>query len=185
MTNCRVVGVMDMEDESGHDEKLIAVLANRHSTSHIDDLSKIPDHLRKEIQHFFENYKVLEVKKGKPKWAKVLGWGDKRRALQVVAESKAMYVEENKGKAGKLHPFVKVATCPSLLHVKQEFGGDKLGPVSVYVNVSKGSMNSYAYRQDTSYRHYKYTLDMPYPGDYGWISQTWQPHVRKPIEVLV
>jgi len=35
MALCRVVGLMDMEDESGHDEKLIAVLDNQRSTDHV------------------------------------------------------------------------------------------------------------------------------------------------------
>ena len=38
---------------------------------------------------------------------------------------------------------------------------------------------------DTTYRHYKYTLPIPYPGDYGWICQTWQSESKKPLEILV
>lgn len=183
MVNCRVVGVMDMEDESGHDEKVIAVLSNQSATSHIEKLDDIPSHLRREIQHFFENYKVLEMKKGKAKWAKVLGWGDKDAALQIVATSRQMYKEKMGGKEEKLHPFVKVPKAPSLLHVKQSFRDPAV--VVAYINVAKGCMNSYIYRQDTTYRHYKYTLDMPYPGDYGMICQTWQTSTRKPLEILI
>jgi len=186
MTNCRVVGLMDMEDESGHDEKLIAVLSAQRSTDHITHLEHVPTHLRREIQHFFENYKLLETKKGKPKWAKVLGWGDKDRALEVVATSRQMYVAKSGSTGPKFHPFVKVPKCPSLLHVRQTgLEDDEVADVTCYVNVAKGCMNSYVYRQDTTYRHYKYTLDMPYPGDYGWICQTWQPATRKPIEILM
>jgi len=186
LASCRVVGLMDMEDESGHDEKIIAVLDYQRSTDHITQLDHVPQHLRREIEHFFENYKLLETKKGKPKWAKVLGWGDKARALEVVAESRRMY-EEKVGKSGgpKYHPFVKVKQCPNLMHVKQNMEAAEINGVTCYVNVSKGCMNSYVYRQDTTYRHYKYTLDMPYPGDYGWVCQTWQAATRKPIEILI
>jgi inorganic pyrophosphatase len=57
--------------------------------------------------------------------------------------------------------------------------------VTAYINASKGSLNSYVFRQDTTFRHYKYTLDMPYPGDYGMIPQTFQSGVRKPLEILI
>jgi len=187
MALCRVVGLMDMEDESGHDEKLIAVLDNQRSTDHVRELQHVPKHLQREIQHFFENYKVLEKKKGKAKWAKVLGWSDKARAVEVVEKSRQMYKDNLVGeKKAKYHPFVRVPKCPSMLHVKQEsLLQDEGATVTCYVNVSKGSLNSYIYRQDTTYRHYKYTLDMPYPGDYGWVCQTWQPKCKKPIEILI
>jgi len=186
MALCRVVGLMDMEDESGRDEKLIAVLDNQRSTDHVKELHHVPQHLQREIQHFFENYKRLEKKKGKAKWAKVLGWSDRARAVEVVKKSRQMYLDSLDDGKKKFHPFVRVPKCPSMLHVKQESLGDGEGvTVTCYVNVSKGSMNSYIYRQDTTYRHYKYTLDMPYPGDYGWICQTWQTKCKKPVEILV
>merc|ERR1719375_2865215 len=104
---CRIVGLMDMEDESGHDEKVLAVL-NDPRFDHITELDHISPHLRKEIQHFFENYKKLEVKNGKQKWAKVLGWAGKARALEVLAESRETYAKKE-GKDKKLNPFVKIA----------------------------------------------------------------------------
>jgi inorganic pyrophosphatase len=70
-----------------------------------------------------------------------------------------------------------------MLHVKQAY--DAPAECIAYVNVSKGDQNSYVYRYDTSYRHYKYTLDMPYPGDYGWLCQTWQEGSAKPLETLI
>merc|ERR1711871_940069 len=57
--------------------------------------------------------------------------------------------------------------------------------VLCYMNVATGSTHSYVYRMDTTYRHYKYTLPIPYPGDYGWICQTWQSESKKPLEILV
>jgi inorganic pyrophosphatase len=197
---CRIVGLMDMEDESGHDEKVLAVLDDPRF-DHITELEHIGVHCRNEIEHFFENYKKLEIKNGKQKWAKVLGWGSKAKALAVLAASRESYKKkEDKGK--KLHPFVDVQVAPNLLHVEQykfqAFAGDARtrdlafkGDTKVernivcYVNVAKGSTHSYVYRTDTTYRHYKYTLDMPYPGDYGWICQTWGEETKKPIEVLI
>jgi inorganic pyrophosphatase len=57
--------------------------------------------------------------------------------------------------------------------------------VLCYINVATGSAHSYVYRMDTTYRHFKYTLPIPYPGDYGWICQTWQSESKKPLEILV
>jgi inorganic pyrophosphatase len=183
IVNCRVLGYMDMEDEAGRDEKLIAVISNQKSTEHLLSLDDVPAHLKKEIHHFFENYKLLEMKKGKPKWARVLGWGDKQQALDLVESSRKMY-HKKYGSGEKLHPFVRVPQCPNMLHVRQT-RVQSAGEFVCYVNVSKGDMNSYLYRQDTTYRHYKYSLDMPYPGDYGWMCQTWQESCDKPVEVLI
>jgi len=188
IANCRLIGIMDMEDENGRDEKLIAVLAEQDTTSHITSLEQISPHCRREIQHFFENYKKLEVKKGKQKWAKVLGWGDRAEALSALVKSRRMYEEALEKLGGAiLHPFVKVPKCPNMLHVRQRAwapGASSLD-ATCYINVSQGSRNSYVYRQDTTYRHWKYALNMPYPGNYGWITQTWQREVRLPVEVLI
>ena len=35
------------------------------------------------ISHFFEHYKDLE----KDKWVKLIGWGNKKEALNIVKES--------------------------------------------------------------------------------------------------
>merc|ERR1719421_448893 len=70
-----------------------------------------------------------------------------------------------------------------MLHVKQP--GDFPNDCLAYINVTKGDRNSHVYRHDTTYRHYKYTLDMPYPGDYGWLCQTWQKSTAKPMEILI
>jgi len=154
------------------------------------------------MQHFFENYKKLEIKNGKQKWARVLGWGSKQKAIEVLEASRAAYKKKEGGSKMTSHPFVDVPVAPNLLHVEQSkfhafagdtrtrdvaFAGDTKAERNVicYVNVSKGSSHSYVYRTDTTYRHYKYSLDMPYPGDYGWICQTWGEESKKPIEVLI
>jgi inorganic pyrophosphatase len=114
----------------------------------------------------------------------VLGWADKEKALEVVAASRKTYEDKyGAGAKSKLHQFVQVAQCPNMLHIKQVY--DSSDRCLCYVNVSKGDMNSYAYRQDTTFRHYKYTLDMPFPGDYGWLCQTWQKATAKPMEILI
>jgi inorganic pyrophosphatase len=82
--NCRIVGVLLMEDEAGGDEKLIAVpsphLTQRYA--HVQNYSDLPDITLKQIQHFFEHYKDLEP----GKWVKIKDWGDADLARQMVME---------------------------------------------------------------------------------------------------
>lgn len=59
----RVIGVMQMIDRGEADDKIIAVAEQDPSVSHIEDVKDLPDHLRAELKHFFENYKTLENKK--------------------------------------------------------------------------------------------------------------------------
>jgi inorganic pyrophosphatase len=80
----RPVGVLMMEDESGMDEKIIAVPANSLHPYHTDiesfeDLRPI---LREKIEHFFTHYKDLE----KGKWSKVARWGDVKEAQAMILE---------------------------------------------------------------------------------------------------
>ncbi len=90
--NCRIVGVLLMEDEAGGDEKLIAVpsakLTRRYEN--VKNYTDLPDITLKQIEHFFEHYKDLEPNK----WVKVTGWGDADRAKAMVLES----IERAKGK---------------------------------------------------------------------------------------
>ena len=65
--DARVIGVLDMADEKGEDAKLLAVVDADPRFDEISDLSDIQEHVKIEIQHFFETYKSLE----KNKWSKV------------------------------------------------------------------------------------------------------------------
>jgi inorganic pyrophosphatase len=86
---CRPVGVLNMEDEAGGDAKLVAVPHDKVSKQyqHIQDVEDLPELLRKQIQHFFENYKDLE----EGKWVKVQGWDNAEAAREAVRQSVAAY----------------------------------------------------------------------------------------------
>lgn len=79
---CRPVAVLQMEDEKGKDEKIVAVPHNKLTTlyDNISDERDLPQLLKDQINHFFENYKNLE----KDKWVKVDKWEDKTAALQMI-----------------------------------------------------------------------------------------------------
>ncbi len=80
----RPVGVLIMEDDGGMDEKIIAVPAPKLHPYHdnIEDYEDIRPILREQIEHFFTHYKDLE----KGKWAKIIEWGNKARARDLILE---------------------------------------------------------------------------------------------------
>jgi inorganic pyrophosphatase len=83
--SCRVVGVLLMQDESGGDEKIIAVpsakLTKRYEN--INDYTDLPAITLQQIEHFFTHYKDLEPNK----WVKILRWGNAEEARAMVMQS--------------------------------------------------------------------------------------------------
>ena len=86
---CRPVGVLNMEDEAGGDAKLVAVPPDKLTKSYTDvkDVEALPQLLRDQIQHFFENYKTLEP----GKWVKVQGWANAAEAKKAIEASVKAY----------------------------------------------------------------------------------------------
>lgn len=82
----RPVGVLDMTDEKGHDEKILAVPLNDPRFSHIEKLADLGPHWLREIENFFATYKTLE-----DKWTELKGWEDEVRAWQIIEESVERY----------------------------------------------------------------------------------------------
>ncbi|WP_181701249.1 inorganic diphosphatase [Chthonobacter albigriseus] len=80
--NCRPIGVLKMQDESGHDEKIIAVPSSKLTKRYdkVQSHTDLPDITLHQIEHFFEHYKDLEP----GKWVKVIGWGDAEEAKQMI-----------------------------------------------------------------------------------------------------
>lgn len=82
---CRPVGVLMMEDESGVDEKIIAVPISKLDSSfdHVSSINDLDKGLLDRIKHFFENYKKLD----KDKWVNVKNWLDKDHAYDLINEA--------------------------------------------------------------------------------------------------
>jgi inorganic pyrophosphatase len=82
--NCRVVGVMVMEDEAGGDEKLIAVPSSKLTKRYdnVKNYTDLPDITLQQIEHFFEHYKDLEP----GKWVKIVRWGDAAEAKKMLVD---------------------------------------------------------------------------------------------------
>ncbi len=81
----RPVGVILMEDESGEDEKILAVPLSKIDPTfdHIKDYEDIDIGLRNKLIHFFEHYKDLD----KNKWVKIKGFADMNQAKDLIKES--------------------------------------------------------------------------------------------------
>ena len=80
----RPVGALLIEDETGGDEKIIAVPSSKLTQRYdkIRNVGDLPEITVQQIQHFFEHYKDLE----KGKWVKVLKWGDAAEAQKLIME---------------------------------------------------------------------------------------------------
>ncbi len=81
----RPIGVLLMEDESGQDEKILAVPVSKLHPFYdgVKNHTDLPEILRDQISHFFEHYKDLE----KNKWVKVIGWENADKAAEMISEA--------------------------------------------------------------------------------------------------
>ncbi|MDR3373061.1 MAG: inorganic diphosphatase [Ancalomicrobiaceae bacterium] len=92
--NCRPIGVLHMNDESGGDEKILAVPSHKLTKRYdkVQNHADLPGILTDQIQHFFEHYKDLEP----GKWVKVINWGDAADAQRLIIEAIERYQAQKK-----------------------------------------------------------------------------------------
>ncbi|MGC3871914.1 inorganic diphosphatase [Halomonas sp. GXIMD04776] len=85
----RPVGILNMTDEAGEDAKLICVPHSKLAPVYDDvqEVTDLPELLRQQIAHFFENYKDLD----KGKWVKVESWDGVAAAHAAIEKSVAAY----------------------------------------------------------------------------------------------
>jgi inorganic pyrophosphatase len=62
MVDARAIGVMRMRDEKGIDDKIIAVSTKDPAFNGYTHHNELPDHTLRQIQRFFQDYKLLEHK---------------------------------------------------------------------------------------------------------------------------
>ncbi len=88
----RPIGVFDMRDEKGPDEKILCVPVSDPRWNWIEELDQVPDHLLKEIRHFFEIYKDLEAKE-----TEVHGWKGREEAWRQIRDGRERAGEDGAG----------------------------------------------------------------------------------------
>jgi inorganic pyrophosphatase len=82
----RVLGMLDMSDDKGPDEKILTVANMDPRWKNLRFLHDVPSHLLDEIAHFFSIYKDLEQK-----LVDVRGWRERDEALRTIAEARERY----------------------------------------------------------------------------------------------
>jgi len=87
IVECRVVGVLAMADDKGVDNKLLGVPIRDPRFAEIRDVSDVPGHYLREIEHFFQTYKELEGKQ-----TTIRGWGDRVEARKALERAKTAYL---------------------------------------------------------------------------------------------
>ncbi len=75
------IGVLEMRDEKGPDEKIMCVAAKDPRYGYRESLTQVNPHTLKEVMHFFEVYKTLEEKD-----VDVVGWHDAEVALRLISK---------------------------------------------------------------------------------------------------
>jgi inorganic pyrophosphatase len=83
----RPIGLFRMDDENGHDAKIIAVPDGDPRWAEVRDVDDIPATTRDQIAHFFTHYKDLEP----GKFVTVHGFGSRREAEVMVQESERAF----------------------------------------------------------------------------------------------
>jgi inorganic pyrophosphatase len=92
IVEARAVGVMRMRDEKGVDDKIVAVSVRDPSFEGYTDKAQLPAHVLRQVQRFFEDYKVLEHKQVVVE--DMLGPED---ALRIIREALDLYRQLRRG----------------------------------------------------------------------------------------
>ncbi|HEX2286227.1 MAG TPA: inorganic diphosphatase [Mycobacterium sp.] len=87
LVEARPVGMFQMEDEAGGDDKVLCVPAGDPRWDHIQELDDVPSFELEAIKHFFVHYKDLEPKK----WVKAADFVGRDKAEAEVLASLERY----------------------------------------------------------------------------------------------
>lgn len=86
LIEARFLGHLDMEDEKGRDEKVLCVPLTDPHWNNLREISDVPSHLLKEIEHFFAMYKKLEKKD-----VEIYGWKTRDITEKVIEKAISSY----------------------------------------------------------------------------------------------
>lgn len=83
----KIIGVLDMEDEKGVDEKIIGTIESEKRYENINDINQLDKQTLHDIKYFFTHYKDNELNK----FSKVKEFYDKDHANNIIKRSKLNY----------------------------------------------------------------------------------------------
>lgn len=86
----KMIGLMRMKDEKGIDDKLLGVPTGDAFYKNVEDITDLPSSFLDEVSHFFQRYKDLE----KGKNSEVIGWFDKKDAVDALERARILYQEK-------------------------------------------------------------------------------------------
>ncbi len=86
IVRAKPLGGLNMSDDKGDDDKIIAVCVDDPAYAQYSKLDEIPQHVMKELDRFFRDYKILEDKR-----VDVSEFYDQQRALEIIASARASY----------------------------------------------------------------------------------------------
>ena len=92
-TGCHVwgrpIGGLEMSDENGFDFKVLCVAVADPQYAHYKELSDVSPHRLREIENFFQTYKLLENKA-----VEIGGWSELARAREILLHDRKVYMDE-------------------------------------------------------------------------------------------
>lgn len=91
LVNARPVALMEMTDSDESDWKIIAVPNEDYRFDDTNDVGDLNKHLLREVQHFFEQIKVL---KKKPAAVTIHGFKPRSEALEALKKASKMYTDK-------------------------------------------------------------------------------------------
>src|SRR4051794_2811216 len=83
------IGVLEMRDEKGEDEKILCVPRHDPNWSTVSHLEDLPQQFRDEIANFFSIYKQIELKD-----VEVVGWHPREAAYVAIDRARARWREQ-------------------------------------------------------------------------------------------
>ncbi len=91
----RPVGLLDMSDENGVDQKIIAVPQSNPRFDHIHTIDQLQPHVLRELEHFFAIYKELEGKR-----TELRGWKGPAVARETIVAARRRFLADRPGPSG-------------------------------------------------------------------------------------
>ncbi len=92
MLEVRPVAMLEMIDEAEVDDKILAVPLRNPRFDQWLTIEDLPDHLRREIEHFFEIYKELEGRT-----VRTRGWRGLEEAREAITRSRERFLANQRG----------------------------------------------------------------------------------------